>query len=438
MSFSTITATGDGVTKDFAVTFDYLDQSHVRVRVNKIGTEEVGSLYKFSFINPTTVRVDTVAANAAPGVGELVEIIRQTPIDTPAVVFSTGPSLTAENLNKNAMYLTYALQEATDANEAFTKLYLGSFAVAPTTDNDGDPLQVGAVYYDTTETALFYWTGTEWIIGESTFAATQARDAALVAQTAAEVARAAAEAAAAAAQSSQTAAAGSAAAADADATAASASEIAAAASAAAALASQNAAAASQAAAASSATSASNSATTATTQASSASTSASSAAGSATTAQNAASAAAADAAAADADAASAAASAAAAAASAAAAATFNPADFAAVAGDTLTGGFTNSGITALGNISSGTTTLSPAGNNFFSLTVTGAFTLAAPTVSGNYTMVGQITIGAGAGAVTFSGFTRDTGDELTTVNGNVFLAHVTVIGAIKHIHITAMQ
>lgn len=297
MSFSRISATGDGVTKDFSVTFDYLDPAHVTVRVNKVFTDEIGALYKFAFINPTTVRVDTVAASLPPAGGDLIEIIRQTPIDTPAVVFGSGPALTSDALNKNSEYLTYALQEVTDANDEFTKLYLGAFASPPTTDNDGAPLQIGAVYYNTTSVALFYWTGSIWIIGESTIAATAARDAAQVAQAAAEVAQAAAAASQSAASGSAIAAAASAAAASASKIVAAASEVAAAASAAAALVSKNAAEAAEVTASAAAVSAAANAGTATTQAGIASA--------------AASAASADAASADADAISAAASAAAA-------------------------------------------------------------------------------------------------------------------------------
>lgn len=244
MAFSTVSYPGDGTTKDFSVTFDYLDQSHVKVRVNKVFTDEVGSDYKFTWINPTTIRVDTVIAGDPPVSGAVVELIRQTPIGTPAVVFGGGASLSSENLNKNSEYLTYALQEATDDNQAFTKLYLGSVSTFPTTDNDGDPLQVGAVIYYTPEDALYYYTsGGGWIIGESTIAAQAfrdqaeaARDIAVAAQAAAEAAEATAVASAGTASTDATAAAASAAAALASQVAAAASETAAAASEAAAVA----------------------------------------------------------------------------------------------------------------------------------------------------------------------------------------------------------
>jgi hypothetical protein len=168
MAFSSKSYVGNGSTTDFAVTFDYLDRTHVVVRVDRVETTAVGATYTFTWLNDTTIRVETVIDGLAPSVGAEVEFIRRTPIDTPAVVFGGGAALSSENLNKNSEYLTFALQEATDTNEEFTKLYLGAFDTDPLTDGDGEALQVGAVYYNSIENALYYWTGSEWIIGEST------------------------------------------------------------------------------------------------------------------------------------------------------------------------------------------------------------------------------------------------------------------------------
>ena len=163
MAYSELLYTGDGSTTDWDVTFDYLDQSHIVVAVDKVLTTSVGSDYAFEFIDSNTVRVRTVIGLLPVPIGLDIRIARQTPIDTPAVVFGGGASLTSNNLNKNSQYLTYALQEATDANDAFTTLYLGDFPIEPTTDNDGNALIVGALYYDSALLGVFTWTGSEWI-----------------------------------------------------------------------------------------------------------------------------------------------------------------------------------------------------------------------------------------------------------------------------------
>lgn len=194
MAFATKSHVGDGSTTDFAVTFDYLDRTHVVVRVDKVETTALGATHAFSWVNDTTIRVVTYPGGVAAAVDADIEFIRRTPISTPAVVFGGGAALSSENLNKNSEYLTFALQEATDISQSFTKLYLGAFDAAPVTDNEGEVLQIGAVYYDKPLTALFYWTGTAWIIGESTIAAEVFKNAAAVSAAAALVSQNAAAA----------------------------------------------------------------------------------------------------------------------------------------------------------------------------------------------------------------------------------------------------
>jgi hypothetical protein len=41
-------------------------------------------------------------------------------------------------------------------------IYLGAFAVPPTTDNQGGPLQDGMLYYNTVSNAMFVYNGSAW------------------------------------------------------------------------------------------------------------------------------------------------------------------------------------------------------------------------------------------------------------------------------------
>lgn len=76
-------------------------------------------------------------------------------------------------VTKAAQYAQYAqtqanaaAQSAEDANDTwleFNALYLGSFAVAPTTDNEGNPLQEGALYFNSVSNQMFVWQGGSWI-----------------------------------------------------------------------------------------------------------------------------------------------------------------------------------------------------------------------------------------------------------------------------------
>jgi hypothetical protein len=55
-----------------------------------------------------------------------------------------------------------AQASAEAAYDSFDDRYLGAKASAPTTDNDGDPLLTGALYYNTTVGQLYIWAGSVW------------------------------------------------------------------------------------------------------------------------------------------------------------------------------------------------------------------------------------------------------------------------------------
>jgi hypothetical protein len=108
-----------------------------------------------------------------------------------------------------------------------------------------------------------------------------------------------------------------------------------------------------------------------------------------------------------------------------------------ADDALTGGYTTTADDD-GTLSSGTYTPTPAGGNMKRIINGGAFTLAAPTASGDYTMVIQITNNATAGAITLSGFSRTTGGSFTTTDGHDFFLYVTKCNGLTLASVVALQ
>lgn len=61
---------------------------------------------------------------------------------------------------------TEASQSATSALTAFDNFddtYLGAKATAPTSDNDGDALTLGTLYFNTTQDSLQVYTATGWV-----------------------------------------------------------------------------------------------------------------------------------------------------------------------------------------------------------------------------------------------------------------------------------
>lgn len=79
-----------------------------------------------------------------------------------------GPSADAMNeiANKSANYARiaqYASNVAQYTFNEFNTIYLGAKNTAPTLDNDGNPLIVGALYFDTVFDVMYSWDGSSWI-----------------------------------------------------------------------------------------------------------------------------------------------------------------------------------------------------------------------------------------------------------------------------------
>ena len=102
---------------------------------------------------------------------------------------------------------------------------------------------------------------------------------------------------------------------------------------------------------------------------------------------------------------------------------------------LTAGYSATPYSA-GTKSSGTFTPDEANGNFQYAINGGAHTLAPPT--NNCGLLIQYTNNGSAGAVTTSGFTKVTGDSLTTTNGDDFLLDIRKINGFSHLNVTALQ
>lgn len=101
---------------------------------------------------------------------------------------------------------------------------------------------------------------------------------------------------------------------------------------------------------------------------------------------------------------------------------------------ITGGFT---FTAA-SIATGNYTVTPLVGNYQFQTNIGAYTITAPSVDCAVDLL--VTNGAGAGPISFSGFTvgSNTGDLLTTVSGNKFMVSIRRINGTATFNIRALQ
>ena len=92
--------------------------------------------------------------------------------------------------------------------------------------------------------------------------------------------------------------------------------------------------------------------------------------------------------------------------------------------TVTGGYVTTADNDGTFTTAGTYTPAPSGGNMKRIINNGAFTLAAPTAAGDYSLVIQITNSATPGAITLSGFNRTVGDPFTVVAAADFFVNIT--------------
>ena len=128
------TYTGDGSTTDYTLTFPYLNVADVRVTLNNIGTTA------FSLLNNITVRFDT-----APGNGVAIRIYRVTDDSNNNIVFSSGSSIRADDLNDAINRNLYIAQETTSnlTNVTAGQVSDGSLTTAKLADAAVTTVKIG-------------------------------------------------------------------------------------------------------------------------------------------------------------------------------------------------------------------------------------------------------------------------------------------------------
>jgi hypothetical protein len=75
---------------------------------------------------------------------------------------ATASATSATDSQNSASEANNYLTQVENIFNEFEEKYLGAFAIAPTTDNEGDPLQVGALYWNSVTNAMFVWNGSAW------------------------------------------------------------------------------------------------------------------------------------------------------------------------------------------------------------------------------------------------------------------------------------
>jgi hypothetical protein len=106
----------------------------------------------------------TTSANAAASSATSADN-SATASSTSASNSATSATASASSATASASSATAAASSATAAAASFDSFddrYLGAKSSAPTTDNDGNALAEGAMYYDTGDDIIYVWNGTTW------------------------------------------------------------------------------------------------------------------------------------------------------------------------------------------------------------------------------------------------------------------------------------
>ena len=104
---------------------------------------------------------------------------------TNAAASATSAASNATNAATSASNALSSANSAAASFDAFDDRYLGPKSSAPTVDNDGNTLQIGAMYYSTTALDMFVWNGSAWVTVSNTTSATNAANSASAAATSA-------------------------------------------------------------------------------------------------------------------------------------------------------------------------------------------------------------------------------------------------------------
>lgn len=103
MANSFVQYTANGATTQFALTFGYIEKSHISVKIDGVADNA------FTWVNASAIQTSSTPVN-----GAVVEVRRTTP-ETPIVNFTDASTLTATNLNTSVLQVIYVAQEAEDS-----------------------------------------------------------------------------------------------------------------------------------------------------------------------------------------------------------------------------------------------------------------------------------------------------------------------------------
>ena len=113
----------------------------------------------------TTKAAEAAASASAASSSATTAATEASNASTSATNSATSATASASSATASASSATAAASSATAAAASFDSFddrYLGAKSSAPSTDNDGNALAEGAMYYDTGDDIIYVWNGSTW------------------------------------------------------------------------------------------------------------------------------------------------------------------------------------------------------------------------------------------------------------------------------------
>ena len=126
-------------------------------------TSESNALTSASTATTQASNASTSASNAATSESNAsTSTSNAATSETNAATSETNAGTSETNASNSASAAATSAAEAAASADAFDDVYLGSKSSDPTTDNDGDPLAAGMLYYNTVSNLMRIYSGSAW------------------------------------------------------------------------------------------------------------------------------------------------------------------------------------------------------------------------------------------------------------------------------------
>jgi hypothetical protein len=113
-------------------------------------------------LGPISADITTVASNIGAVQSASVNALTAQSAATSASLSALSATSSASAASASASAASSSAASAAASFDSFDDRYLGAKSSAPSVDNDGNALITGALYWNSTSSLLYIWTGSGW------------------------------------------------------------------------------------------------------------------------------------------------------------------------------------------------------------------------------------------------------------------------------------